>query len=459
MKSIAGILLGLLLVLSISCEDSPIEPRDARILGVSDTGDGIFKELVVTLNRAAPLEVTYWTNGAPKLRVARDTVNAVDTIFLPRLRANRTYNYEIRIAGAGADDQVRTGSLATGALPQEIADFRFEATGTPTAPLTMIELMVTTTAASGVIVVDQDGEIIWHWKASGGFVNGLTRRANGNFVILDQDRGLVEVNERGREVNFLPQPVGTAAYGNIHHDVIATPQNTLYFLAREVKAVEGTQVTGEAIWEWSPEQNIIRKLWSAFDFLDYVTEQTPASSASNWLHGNSLQIGPRGSIIVSFRNIDQVISIAPDFRSLDWRLGGPGGTLEIADADRFYGQHSPIEVAANRVVVFDNALGGPGTALSSRVIELAVDPVTQRATRAWEFIPDPVNYAMRVGSVRRHSNGNTVAAFGWGQGSPIAVYEITPAGSVQWQLVSTSGIDRLYRATPLMDIGGEVVIN
>jgi len=458
MKRLVALTL-LLLPLLTSCEDSPTAASGAGILGVESVGTGIFKHLVVTLDHAATIEVTYWATGGARLRVTTNEPEIVDTVFLPRLRANTAYTYEVRVAGSMEGDAVRTGEFVTGTLPPEIADFQFEATGTPTAPLTMIELMVTSTGASGVIVVDQAGEIVWYWKASGGFVNGLTRRANGNFVILDQDRGLIEVDPSGTEHNVLPQLATEAPYGNIHHDVIATPQNTLYFLARETRPVSGTSVTGEAIWEWSPEQDTVRKLWSAFDFLDFNTEQTPASSPSNWLHANSLQIGPRGSLIVSFRNIDQVISISPDFQSLDWRLSGPGGTLDINEADRFFGQHSPVEVAPYRVVIFDNALGGPGGAASSRVIELAIDPSAGRATKVWEFIPDPRNNALRVGSVRRHTNGNTVAAFGWGQGSPIAVYEVTPEGTVQWQLISTSGINRFYRATPLMSIGTETEMN
>jgi len=448
----------LVLLVLAGCSESPVDNTDAAVLGVESVGSGIMQNLVVTLNRPASVEVTYWYEDGPRLRLTTTAPELVDTIFLPRLRERTRYSYDVRIAG-GSGESGSNGQFMTGELPAELSGFRFEASGRPTAPLTMIELMVTKTGASGVIIVDQTGKIVWHWRASGGFVNGATRRANGNFVFLDQDRGLVEVDPAGREIHFLPhgsEEGGT--YGNIHHDVIATPQNTLYFLARETQPVAGTQVTGEAIWEWSPERNSLRKLWSAFDFLDYVTERTPASSPSNWLHANSLQIGPRGSLIVSFRNIDQVISIAPDFRSFDWRLNGPGGTLQMDDADRFYGQHSPVEVAPNRVMIFDNAIGGPGGAVSSRVIELAVDPVAKRVSRVWEFVPDPPNNALRVGSVRRHANGNTLATFGWGQGSPIAVYEVTPAGTVHWQLVSTSGIDRLYRATPLMSIGNEVEV-
>lgn len=449
-------------LMAAACGDSPTGSENGppvTSVVIDSTLGPLTRVLTAGFAENAAAEVTYWSEGTPRLRVTSSTIATQQRVLLPRLRASTTYSYELRsVTAAGERGPISTGEFRTGALPPDIAALKMTGSGTPTQPLSLVELMFTTTGFSGVIIVDHEGQVVWFWRAGGGFVNGAVRRANGNFVFLDEPRGIYEVAPDGSIVNHLPQTQQENPYGTIHHDVITTPRNTLYFLARETRPVNGTTVVGEAIWEWSPEQRSVVKLWSAFDFLNWPAERAPASLPNNWLHANSLQIGPRGSLIVSFRNLDQVISIAPDFKSLDWRLSGPGGNITMSDADRFYGQHSPVEVAANRVIIFDNGFGRPGGDEFSRVLELQIDPATRRATKVWEFRPNPVIKAMRVGSVRRYPNGNTVAAFGWGQGFPMAVYEVTADGRIVWQLKMESGIDRYYRATPLTSVAGEVEV-
>ncbi|MEP6783169.1 MAG: hypothetical protein ABI983_05830, partial [Acidobacteriota bacterium] len=44
-----------------------------------------------------------------------------------------------------------------------------------------------------------------------------------------------------------------------------------------------------------------------------------ARTAGEWLHANSLYIGRAGNILPSFHYINQVISISPDWRTVQWR--------------------------------------------------------------------------------------------------------------------------------------------
>ena len=90
-------------------------------------------------------------------------------------------------------------------------------------------------------------------------------------------------------------PDAPAAYGTIHHDVVATPSNTLLFIANDSRAVAGEMVVGEALWEWNPEAGSVVKRWSAFDHLDWATERGARTVAGNWLHGNGISFGPRGN--------------------------------------------------------------------------------------------------------------------------------------------------------------------
>lgn len=436
----------------------PAETPEVRSAQVVASDVPVIRHLDVTLERAAHIEVVYWASGRPKLRVSTSEPSKQHRIFLPRLYAGSAYTYEVRsVNEAGEKSEARTGEFDTGDLPADIAALQLNATGSPTEPLTMIELMITNNGVNGALIADESGEIVWYWRTET-WINGLVRRENGNFVFLDNDSGLVEMRPDLEIVRRLRNGPNMA-YGLIHHDLTVSPQNTILFLARENRVIRDTTIVGEAIWEWIPETNQVVKKWSVFDHFNWDTERGSGSAPNNWLHANSITMGQRGNVIVSARNMDQVFSISPDFQRVEWRLGGPGETIAPLDADRFYGQHSAFEVAPNRVLLFDNGITRPASDGWSRALELEVDVTNRRAAKLWEFRPAPDNNAVRVGSAVRLANGNTVASFGWGQGSPIVVYEVTPAGSIVWQMTANEQFNRVYRMRPMADIAGEAEVN
>lgn len=446
------------------CSDSPTDAAPPAITSTATDSSGpIFRYVVVNLARPAGVEITYQPEGGgPKLQVTADSSALRHRLFLPRLRERARYTFEVRSrAETGATGQPMTGAVTTGALPPELAALRMTGSGSPSQPLTMVELMITTTGYNGALVADADGNIVWYYRTRTA-VNGVSRRKNGNFILLDNDSGLVELSPDAQVVRRLRNGA-TQPYGLIHHDATVTANDRVLFLARETKTIRDTAVVGEAIWEWLPETNTVSKKWSSFDFFDWATHRGPQTAANNWLHANSIEVSPRGNIIVSARNLDQVFSIAPDFRAIEWTMGGPNATIMPALADRFYSQHSAIEVAPNRVLLFDNGLGRPNNESWSRAIEYQVNPTARTATVAWQYRPAPDISALRVGSVVRLANGNTVIGFGWGQGvngdDPITAREVTPAGAVIYSLVAKRPeFDRVYRLKPLSDIGGERVV-
>jgi hypothetical protein len=442
----------LLLFVFAACDDT-IAPGDIRVTSATvDSAAGpIQRYLDVQLNGHAAVEVTYSAPGVETLRMIADSSARAHRVFLPRLRANLVYEYEVRPV---PNNRIVGGSFGTGALPADVAELQFtHVTGTSTSPLYLIEIMITNNGFFGALIVDGEGRVVWYWRGTE-WINGMDRRANGNFIALEEQAGLIELTPDLREVRRLPNGANQP-WGQIHHDVIATPQNTVYFLARERTVIRDTTVVGEALWEWNPETGITNKRWVSFDHMDWDTERAPQSAPNNWLHSNSLHIGPRGNVVISHRNLDQVISIRSDFQELEWRLGGPGATITPAPEDRFFGQHSAQEVAPNRVLLFDNGFVRPNLEAWSRVMEFAIDPASGTATKVWEFRPSPDINAVRVGATNRLPNGNTTASFGWGQGFPIAIFELNQDQSVKFQLEASDMMNRMYRARPIMHVGGE----
>jgi Arylsulfotransferase (ASST) len=451
---IAAALLG-----ALACDSPTDNGPPPEVLSITvDSAGPLVRYVNVTLANKGGLHVTWTTPGRPGLELTVDSSSTQHRVFLPRLAQQRTYSVEVRAVNRlGDKGTTKSATLTTGALPAGLAALKLTAQGTPTLPLTMFELMITTTGWNGAFIADADGEIVWYWQTKG-WINGISRRENGNFVMLDADSGLVELSPDAQVVHRLRN--GTQQpYGLIHHDLTVTPTNTVYFFARDTKVIRDTSVVGEAIWEWRPEIGQVTKKWSSFDAFDWARDRGPQTAANNWMHANSIMIGPRGNIVVSARNLDEVFSISPNFQAIEWRLGGPSPTIQLPEADRFYSQHSAVEVSPNRILLLDNGLGRPNNELWSRAIELQINPTAHGASAVWSYRPQPDINALRVGSVVRLSNGNTVAGFGWGQGFPITAREITPNGQVVWSLTGKQPeFDRVYRMKPMSDIAGERTI-
>ena len=440
-----------------ACSD-PAAPVAGAVVSISiDSANGpLSRAVTVTLDQPAPAEVTYGAPGTPVLTLTADSLSAEHRFVLPRLRAEKAYTLKAAVP-RGTTPAV-TGTFGSGALPPEVAEIELQETGDPSLPVALVEV-VGGTRFTGLLVVEE-AQVVGYVPMAGSLF-GATRRANGDIVLLDGALGLVSRRLDGTIAHRLPQPESApgAQYGRIHHDAIATPQNTVLLIANETRVVDGTTVVGEALWEWSPEAATVTKRWSAFDHLDWRTERGLRTVPGNWLHGNGLAYGPRGNVLVSLRNVDQVISIAPDFSRVEWKLGGVNGTLAVADADRFFGQHYVSEPTRDRLLVFDNGFERPGGAYS-RAIEYAIDAGRGTATRVWQHRHQPEIYAALVGSARRLPNGNTTILFGMrggetGSTGPITAVEVTPAGAVRWRLTVGPQLTRLYRVTPVESLLGE----
>ena len=187
-----------------------------------------------------------------------------------------------------------------------------------------------------------------------------------------------------REITPLGEVVDQLVHNELddtpHHDHLILPDDKVLYLAEETRTIddtakggdEKTNVTGDVIRVWDQRTGTTQKLWTAFDHLSTdVRVEWGDRDPKRWTHFNSLQIGRRGNIIVSSRNRNQVISIAPDYRSIEWFLGGPNSYSTFPDpADKFYRQHTATELPNGNILVFDNGAGGE----YSRALELALSP-------------------------------------------------------------------------------------
>ena len=423
-------------------------------VAVDSSAGPLFRSLVIGVADPESVQVDYWSAGAPRLRVTAFDSGTGSRIVLPRLRPSASYAVEIRPVGDGALGSPWEDTVTTDSLPADVASYTYHARGTASFPLAMLEVSGNT--FTGWVIVDTTGQVVWYRKACE--PQGFTRRANGDFVMLDacNSAGLYEVGPDARVVDSLPN-----AYG-MSHDVIATPQNTLLFLGADSRSLEDTTWFGNDIWEWDPQKGSVEKRWDAFDFFSPATDRGPDSAPGDWLHANSLQIGASGNVIVSFLFLGQVIALTPDFSSIVWRLGGRNGTFAVDSDAQTYGQHTAAEVSPGHVLVFDNMTYDSLTSTHhSRGLEIALDTVARVAHKAWEFRPQPDNWQPFVGSDRLLPNGDRLVSFGLASSpvasGPVVAYEVTPAGAVVWEL-DLSGPTVNYRTTALTSVGNEVEV-
>lgn len=448
--------LSILLASITACAGDSIEPPPpppaVTAFAADSTRHPLVKQVTVDLATAAAVEVTYQASSGAPLIVTSDSAQKHHQLLIGRLRPGTSYTYEVRSKNlAGTLSAASSGSFTTGPLPDGLISDVFTATGTPTMPLTIAQISTATNGWFGVVAFDATGTPVWYHRTTTGAM-GFTRLSNGNIAIID--RGIVVIGPRGDTVASLPQTPGVA-YGTIHHGVSPGTNGSILFIATDTKVINDTSVVGDAVWEWTPGMQPIKR-WTAFDMMDWKTERTYASAPGDWLHANSVYLGPRGNAIVSFRNLDQAISIAPDWKSLEWRLGGPGTTLEVAAGAGFQGQHGVREISPGRVLMFDNGFNRPDGFGWSRAMEFSIDLATHKATKVWEYRPNPDDFAQRLGSVQRYSNGNTLVNFGWLSPNPIQIVEVTQAGQVVFKLAPAQTIvTKIYAAEPTNTLFGE----
>lgn len=442
-----------------ACEDDPSRPDQRRADIVSatvvDTAGPITRWLRVDLDRAGEVELFYEpVDGGRTFRIRSQASAESHEIYMPRLLADTTYEYAVRVFDQeGAADSIVRGSFETGPLPQNILNLDVDVEGTASFELMILGQGQNAAAGAfgGQIGIEPDGTVVWYFASTGFPLAARPMPDSHDLAFLDGgQQGIVRVAPDGRIVARLVTEGGV--FGFVHHDIAPNGPDRVLYIQKDTQTV-GTQViTGEALWEWNTTTGAVEKKWSVFDHLDWETDRTPASQPSNWLHANALSIGPRGNVVMSLNKLNQVISIAPDFQSIEWRLGGPNETHALAPQDTFILQHSPFELPGNRVILFDNFAGGTPDSYS-RAIEYQLEGDTAYAI--WEYVPDPpINADLRSG-VYRLENGNSLVTFSV---LPLIVDEVDPSGQRVWRFTGHQ-MTPAFRAVPLQSLAGEVRVS
>ncbi|MSQ40612.1 MAG: hypothetical protein EXR55_02905 [Dehalococcoidia bacterium] len=441
------------------------------------------------LNTPAKAYVEYGNASVGRFRTrASEETGTSHGINVLRLRPSTTYTYQVFAAdpqgriSEGVSGAFTTGSLDNRLHPTVSRGLDFLVKGQSTHDLYLVD--VNDKDFSGIVAIDSEGKIVWYYHSPiprATPIGAISQKPNFNIVftmraaVIGLPEGIMEISPLGAEVYSLARSKAT---GRIHHEVRALDNNRLLFLSEEVREIDNTAsggsskeyIAADLILELDQSTGEIVQKWSVFNSIP-VTDRTPMSNrtnsdsvtgilAHNWTHGNGISIGPRGNILVSLRNLNQIISIAPDYRSIEWRLGGPGSDFRFPnDGDRFLGQHSITELPNGNILTFDNGDTDPTARGWSRGLELKLDFTTMTATKVWEYRHDPDLYSATMSNAARLKSGNTVMNFNLRGGSSMVV-EADLQGNLVWEVqTKTPNSQTQYRINPIASLFGETRIS
>ncbi len=465
-----------------ACRDATVS--DGIRLTVERRADNsLIADANVALREAAPVYLEF---GSAQLGWLRTPTTVADTQHrLPLLRLRADTSYQARafaLDAAGCASAVAMADFTTGSLPTQLKRFTSNTSGQAGFPLTLMDLRGPEANTRVLAAYDSAGFAVWYYiiptempdGPSGGNQLVVVQRPNRNLLLMNAYDSIYEITPDGHLVRRSRFEIPPAS--RIHHDLIELPDGRFLFIGAEDRTppdnCEGKPnlpIRGDTLHVVDVATGAEHKVWSAFDSLNVMTDCAEKLSdqtiqgVAEWLHTNSINVGPRGNIIVSLRRLDQVISLSPDFQTIEWRLGGPGSSFTFASpSDTFYGQHSAYELPGGRVLLFDNGRRRPSTQGGefSRGLELELDYATMSARKVWELRLQPDVYADRVSNVVRLSDGNTFLNFGFRTDDPAAegtLAEARPDETLHWQqsLKAAGRRTSRYRAIPVTSLAGE----
>ena len=300
-----------------------------------------------------------------------------------------------------------------------------------------------------IIIVDNQGEVVWYSSMTAGSEN--RQLENGNLLLV-LPGSLNEVNLLGETVRKWNLP------SNLNldtHDVFFTDRNSILYIHPDSGSVpnfpinptdpnaprQTTTVQFDRIVEVAASAAInppVINNWSLLNLLDpsRITYLTFAKTAQGLdiHHGNAIIEDPRDdSIIVSIRDQNAVVAFKRETGQIKWILGPhenwspafqkylltPVGT----PFEWNYGQHAPRITPQGTLLLYDDGNfraspyndSIPDSENYSRTVEYEINEATMEVKQVWEYganVPEPL-YTGSVGNAELlPKTGNILIDFG-----------------------------------------------
>lgn len=297
--------------------------------------------------------------------------------------------------------------------------------------------------------------------------------------------GNVLLETNAARVNEQLAAMGKRQISGFHHEARRMPDGKILVLGdveqflTDVQGPGAVDVIGDMILVLDKNLQVVWA-WDAFDHLDTSRRATlnetckavgggcppfyNAAVANDWLHGNSLQLTPDGSILYSARHQDWVIKIdyANGSGSGDvlWRLGKDGDfTIESDDPYPWFShQHDAnFEYAdPTKLTVFDDGNVRYASSQSAHSRGQVIQLDERNRTAKLVLNADLGAYADALGSAQRLRNGDYHFDVGWirgvnGEPDRGRSLEVDALGNIVYEIEVDTPVYRSFRMRSLYE--------
>ena len=338
------------------------------------------------------------------------------------------------------------------------------------------------------IVKDLDGNLVWYYPSAVSFITrplpggrflGLLELAADQSMqrVVEFDlMGLTLKETNAARVNEQLAAKGKRQIGAFHHEAQLLPNGNILVLASVEQILAGVQgdgpvdIVGDMIIILDPDLNVVWT-WDSFDWLDprraaVLGEKCSSGScpqlflapaANDWTHGNSVQLGPDGSLLYSARHQDWLIKI--DYRNGDgggrilWRFGKDGDFFMDSPIAAPWFSHQHDAQFSNgdsaQIQLFDNGNTRRATdaTANSRGQAIEIDETNRVARLAYNA--DLGVYSMALGSAQQLSNGNYHFGAGWAVNGVSLHLEVDSVGKIVRSLSLPESAYRSFRISDM----------
>lgn len=408
----------------------------------------------------------YWVAGNPSASVrapatALGSGTGARRVLMLGLRENTGYTGLVETLYAGRWVSSDTFRIQSGRLPTVLATLRVSFTGAPASGFLVTGFRGA--GSSWIIAFDSTGTLAWYCEVEdAGGVGVVTPQATGSYTIYTGTTSgwqpvpgrFTEVRPDGSQIRMISvTPPDYLDNHELQYQARDTIPVAAYFSVYEMKSTNLATIGGPVdtllayhrVARWTPDgamSSIIRD-GSLYTIADRI--EPPKLPPFDLAHPNSIDQAADGDLVISWRNVGEVMKVDQATGSIRWRLGGPRPTLRIVNdpLQFFSGQHSARMTAANRVLLMDNGLRHVPTV--SRAVEYQIDTQRGTATLVWSFTHPKQYYSGFTGAVQRLPSGNTLVYFS----TQSAAVEVSPSGAIVSEGIVLDGTTLVapYRVT------------
>ena len=316
---------------------------------------------------------------------------------------------------------------------------------------------------AGPMILAPDGQLVWFKPLHPGMkAFDLNVQTYRGAPVLTWWQGQV-VEGHGQGVDIIDDAhysrIATVSAGNgldtDLHDFEITPDGTAWITAyapqqRDLRSLGGRRdglLDDSVVQEIDIKSGLVMFEWHALGHVaiddTYMHAPRHAGSVLDYFHVNSVDPLQNGQLLISSRNTWATYLISDATGEVIWRLGGKKSSFTLGSGAKFAWQHDAEFLPDGTISLFDNG-AAPAVARMSRVVDIALDPVTHSATLVHQYsYPGTGILSDSQGDAQVLSNGDNLV--GWGQVGEVSEFSPSAQLTFDMHLAAPANSYRAYR--------------